>query len=302
MARWRKALRIWLDADFAGSHTQRLELNWLRMVPFIFMHVACLAIGWVGVSPVALVFLAVTYSVRMFAVTGFYHRYFSHRTFQTHRIYQFLFAILGASAAQRGPLWWASHHRSHHRHADTLDDPHSPHHKGFIWSHLGWFFSSDACKTDYSRVRDLLKFPELYWLNRFDTVIPTLLALGLYGMGYVLQHHAPQYHTTGPQLLVWGFFVSTVLLFHATSAINSLAHVWGKRTYATPDHSRNNILLALITFGEGWHNNHHFYPASARQGFRWWQVDATFYLLWCLAKLGLIRNLRPVRFDRTRYR
>ena len=293
-----RVLRTWLDADFAESRLKDSGLDWFRMIPFVLLHLGCLAVFWVGVSPIALGIMAVTYIVRMFAITGFYHRYFSHKTFQTHRIYQFLFAILGASAAQRGPLWWASHHRSHHRYADTPQDPHSPHHKGFIWSHLGWFFSPNAFKTDYTKVADWVKFPELYWLNRYDTVVPLCLAGGLYGLGEVLHRYASDYHTSGPQLLVWGFFISTVLLFHATSCINSLAHVWGRRAYETPDHSRNSLLLALITLGEGWHNNHHFYPASARPGFRWWQIDATFYLLWSLSKLGFIRDLRPVRLDR----
>ena len=300
LSSWIRILRTWFDADFAESHLKHSGLDWYRIAPFVLLHLGCLAVFWVGVSPIALEIMALTYTVRMFAITGFYHRYFSHKTFQTYRICQFLFAILGASAAQRGPLWWASHHRSHHRHADTPQDPHSPHHKGFMWSHLGWFFSPHAFKTDYTKVPDWVKFPELYWLNRYDTVVPLCLAAGLYGLGYELHHHAPEYHTSGPQLLVWGFFISTVLLFHATSCINSLAHVWGRRTYATPDHSRNSFLLALVTLGEGWHNNHHFYQVSTRQGFRWWQIDITFYLLWCLSKLGLIHDLRPVRLDRGR--
>ena len=300
LSSWIRILRTWFDADFAESHLKHSGLDWYRIAPFVLLHLGCLAVFWVGVSPIALEIMALTYTVRMFAITGFYHRYFSHKTFQTYRICQFLFAILGASAAQRGPLWWASHHRSHHRHADTPQDPHSPHHKGFMWSHLGWFFSPHAFKTDYTKVPDWVKFPELYWLNRYDTVVPLCLAAGLYGLVYELHHHAPEYHTSGPQLLVWGFFISTVLLFHATSCINSLAHVWGRRTYATPDHSRNSFLLALVTLGEGWHNNHHFYQVSTRQGFRWWQIDITFYLLWCLSKLGLIHDLRPVRLDRGR--
>lgn len=302
LSNWIKVLRTWLDADFAESHLKHSGLDWSRMVPFVLLHLACLTVFWVGVSPIALEIMALTYTLRMFAITGFYHRYFSHKTFKTHRICQFLFAILGASAAQRGPLWWASHHRSHHRHADTPQDPHSPHHKGFVWSHLGWFFSPNAFKTDYTKVPDWVKFPELYWLNRYDTVVPLCLAAGLYALGHTLHHYGIEYHTSGPQLLVWGFFMSTVLLFHATSCINSLAHVWGRRAYATPDHSRNSFLLALVTLGEGWHNNHHFYQISARQGFRWWQIDMTFYLLWCFSKLGLIRDLRPVRLDRGRLR
>ena len=230
----------------------------------------------------------------MFAITAFYHRYFSHRTFRASRPVQFLFALIGASSAQRGPLWWAAHHRNHHRHADTHGDPHSPTHRGFVRSHVGWFLTPRNFRTDLARVPDFAHYPELRWLDRYDIVVPAALAIGLFALGVILERIAPALGTNGAQMLVWGFVVSTVVLFHATFTINSLAHRFGSRRYATRDDSRNNALLALITFGEGWHNNHHFFPGTVRQGFRWWEIDLTWYLLNLLAAFGLVRDMKPV--------
>lgn len=296
MRRTLTAFRCWIDAG--ASVDRRVPdqdaVDWFRALPFVAMHVACVAVLWVGVSPAALVMAAALYAVRMFALTGFYHRYFSHRTFHTSRMIQGVFALIGASCVQRGPLWWAAHHRHHHRHADTVLDPHSPSVYGFLWSHMGWFLTARAFRTDMARVPDLATYPELRWLDRFDTLVPVALAASLYALGAWLHHAAPQWHTSGGQMLIWGFFVSTVVLFHATVTINSLAHRYGKRRFETRDDSRNNLWLALLTFGEGWHNNHHFFPGSARQGFRWWEIDLTWYGLRLMAALGLIRDLKPV--------
>ncbi|WP_313914979.1 acyl-CoA desaturase [Tahibacter sp.] len=293
------AVRHWFDAGAApesgaNSDGDRDHIDWLRALPFVLLHLACFAVIWVGVSPLAVSVAIALYVVRMFALTAFYHRYFSHKTFRTSRPVQFAFALIGASCAQRGPLWWAAHHRDHHRHADTPDDLHSPAQHGFFWSHAGWFLTPRAFRTDLARVPDLARFPELRWLDRYDTIVPLLLAALLYAAGSVLQHVAPHLQTSGAQLLVWGFVVSTVVLFHATVTINSLAHRFGSRRFDTPDDSRNNVWLALLTFGEGWHNNHHFFPGSARQGFRWWEVDLSWYGLRLLAALGLVHGLKPV--------
>jgi stearoyl-CoA desaturase (delta-9 desaturase) len=269
------------------------RIDWLRTVPFIAMHLACLGVFWVGVSPLALGVAAALYALRMFAVTGFYHRYFAHKTFKASRATQFVFALIGSASVQRGPLWWAAHHRNHHRHADTALDVHSPQH-GFWWSHMGWFLTRRGFRTDWSVIKDLSRFPELRVLDRFDILAPVLLAVALFFLGAWLGRTHPQFGTDGPQLLIWGFFVSTVVLFHATVTINSIAHRIGKRRYATRDTSRNNWLLALITFGEGWHNNHHFFPGAARQGFRWWEIDITYYVLRLLAVFGIVRGLKPV--------
>ncbi|RZA12347.1 MAG: acyl-CoA desaturase [Lysobacteraceae bacterium] len=286
----------WFDTDAGRGSVDASDgdrVDWLRAVPFIAMHLACLGVFAVGVSATAVWVAVALYALRMFAITGFYHRYFSHRTFQASRPVQFAFALIGAASVQRGPLWWAAHHRHHHVHADTPVDPHSPR-RGFWRSHAGWFLTRSAFRTDPSRIGDLLKFPELRWLDRFDTAVPLALALALYAGGELLARLAPGLGTNGPQLLVWGFFISTVVLFHATVTINSLAHRWGSRRFDTRDDSRNNLWLALLTFGEGWHNNHHFFPGSARQGFHWWEIDITWYGLRLLQALGLVHGLKPV--------
>ena len=273
---------------------QKSSVDWFRIVPFIFLHLMCLTVFWVGWSWVAVAVAVGLYLIRMFAITGFYHRYYSHRTYETSRFWQFLFAVLGNASVQRGPLWWAAHHRHHHRYADQEEDPHSPLRHGFWHSHIGWLTTRANFPTRKTYVRDWAKYPELVWINRFDIVIPMFLAISLFLLGKVLSSGAPALGTSGPQMLVWGFFISTVFLFHGTATINSLDHMVGKRRYSTSDTSRNNFLLSLITLGEGWHNNHHHYPISARQGFYWWEVDITYYLLVILSWLGIIRDLRPI--------
>ena len=288
-------LRAWLDnQSIATTAAGERRIEWLRTLPFLVLHLGCLAVFWVGWSTTAIVVAAGLYAVRMLAITGFYHRYFSHRTFRTSRAMQFLFAVFGASAVQRGPLWWASHHRHHHAHSDDEADAHSPRRHGFLWAHVGWFMTRANFPTRAELVPDLARFAELRFLDRFDAIVPLLLAAGLYAAGTLLERRAPGLGTSGAQLLVWGFCISTVVLYHATFTVNSIAHTIGRRRYATRDDSRNNWFLALLTLGEGWHNNHHHFPGSARQGFYWWEIDVTFYVLRLLAALGLIWDLKPV--------
>lgn len=291
------ALRRWIDNDSAAAPVARgneRRIDYPRVIPFLLLHAACLGALWVGVSPIALGVAGFLFALRMFAVTAFYHRYFSHRAFRTSRAAQFVFALLGATAVQRGPLWWASHHRHHHLHSDRPADSHSAREHGFFWSHIGWFLARENFAARLRRVPDLARYPELRWLDRFDIVVPALLALALYGLGAWLDYATPELGTSGTQLVVWGFCISTVVLYHATFTINSLAHHFGRRRYATHDDSRNNVWLALLTFGEGWHNNHHHFPGAARQGFYWWEVDMSYYGLRLLAVLGVIWDLRPV--------
>jgi stearoyl-CoA desaturase (delta-9 desaturase) len=254
----------------------------------------CLAVFWVGWSWTAVAVAAGFYVLRMFAITGWYHRYFSHRTFKTSRACQFVFAVLGSSCAQRGPLWWAGHHRHHHIASDTIDDVHSPRHGGFIWSHIGWFTSQTHYAPRLKSIRDFAKFPELRFLDRFDVLVPTLAGFGMFGLGALLESYVPGLGTNGPQMLIWGFFISTVALVHGTCTINSLSHQYGSQRYETGDDSRNNFWLALITLGEGWHNNHHYYPASTCQGFYWWEIDITYYALKAMEAIGLVWDVRDV--------
>ncbi len=273
---------------------------WARLIPYVALHLVCFAVIWVGWSPVAVLTAVALYVVRMFAITGFYHRYFSHRTFRTSRPAQFVFALMGASAAQKGPLWWAAHHRHHHQHSDQEEDIHSPSLQGFLWSHVGWIWTEENYRVQETTVRDFRRFPELAWLDRHALIVPVILAALLIAEGELLAHFAPSLGTNGAQMFIWGFCISTVVLYHGTYTINSLAHAWGTRRYQTTDDSRNNFLLALLTLGEGWHNNHHRYPVAARQGFFWWEIDLTYYGLWVLSKLGIIWDLRGVP-DRVRF-
>jgi len=268
------------------------EVDWLRVVPFIALHASCFLVLWVGWSWIAVAVAAGYYLVRMFAITAFYHRYFSHRSFMTSRAVQFLFALLGASAIQRGPIWWASHHREHHRHSDLEGDVHSPVQRGFWWSHVGWILCRGNFHPRLELVRDLTRFPELRFIDRFDIIVPLLTIPAFYGLGEGLA--ALGYATSGMQMLVWCFCISTIVTYHITFSINSFAHRLGTRPYETKDQSRNNLLLSLLTLGEGWHNNHHRYQASVRQGFRWWQIDVSYYIVRLMAALGLVWKLRPV--------
>ena len=274
--------------------------KWIWPVPFTILNLSVLTVFWVGWSWTAVAVAAFMYVVRMFAITGVYHRYFSHRTYKTSRWFQFCLAVLGNSAVQRGPLWWAAHHRHHHKVSDTPQDAHSPGQKGFWTSHMLWWSwrSNAATRTDL--INDFAKYPELVFLDRFDSFVPILLGGCMYALGATLEAFAPGLGTNGPQMLLWGFVISSVVLFHGVATINSLSHVFGSRRYKTTDDSRNNFLLALITLGEGWHNNHHHYCNSTRQGFFWWEIDITYYTLKGLEKLGLVWDLKPVP-DRIKY-
>lgn len=289
----KNSIASWFNSETIESNIDDDRVDWARIVPFIGLHLACLAVLWVGVSWIAVVVAVLSYAIRMFAITAFYHRYFSHRSFKTSRPVQFFFALIGAASTQRGPLWWSAHHRHHHKAADREDDPHSPRH-GFLWSHMGWFLSRKHFATDHSQIPDLMKYPELRVLDRYDLLVPVLYAIGMFILGVILNAVFPGLGTSGWQMLVWGYFISTVALIHVTLTINSLAHVWGRRRYATSDDSRNNWFLALLTLGEGWHNNHHHFPGSARQGFYWWEIDISYYVLRMMSWVGLVQELKTV--------
>jgi stearoyl-CoA desaturase (delta-9 desaturase) len=242
------------------------------------LHAACLLAFWTGVTPFEVALCLGLFWIRLFGITAGYHRYFSHKSFKTGRAFQFVLAVLGVAAVQKGPLWWAAGHRRHHRYSDQKGDMHSPR-EGFWHAHQGWIFDGCWEETEIDRIRDFAKYPELAWLNRWHIVVPLLLVAACFAIG-------------GLSTFVWGFCISTVLLWHSTYSINSLAHRWGNQRYDTGDDSRNNLFLALLTLGEGWHNNHHHYMASARQGFFWWEIDVTYYVLRALRAVGLVWDLR----------
>ena len=248
-------------------------------IPFVLVHLGCFAAIWTGVTWQALAICITLYWLRIFAIGAGYHRYFSHRAYSTSRAFQFVLAFLSQTTTQKSVIWWASKHRHHHFHSDTGQDVHSPRHHGFIYSHLGWIFARRHDTPDLAKVTDLTRFPELMWLHRNEQVPAIALAL----LCLLL---------AGWSGLVVGFLWSTVLVYHATFCINSLAHVSGSKRYVTGDNSRNNWLLAIFTMGEGWHNNHHAYQSSVRQGFKWWEFDPTYYLLRALSWTGLVWDLK----------
>lgn len=263
----------------SSSPADKADIIHPRVLPFITVHLACLAILWVDVQPIDWIICGALYVIRMFGITAGFHRYFSHRSFKTSRVFQFFLAFLGQSSAQRGVLWWASTHRYHHKHSDTEQDVHSPVQHGFWYSHVLWIFSKQVRTTDYSLIKDFQKYPELVWLEKWERLPPLVLAVLVWAVA-------------GWSGLVVGFFVSTVLLFHGTFTINSLSHVFGKQPYVTGDSSRNNLFLAIITLGEGWHNNHHHFPSATPQGFHWWQIDITYYVLKTLSFFRIVWDLR----------
>jgi stearoyl-CoA desaturase (delta-9 desaturase) len=247
---------------------------------FAAIHLSLLFVFVVPLSRTALVLAVGGYVVRMWAVTAGYHRYFAHRSYKTSRVFQLVLAVLGSTAMQNGPIWWASVHRRHHKHSDGPGDPHSAREKGLFYAHIGWNFDRSVPRPyDESNVRDLLRYPELRWIDRHDWLPLLGYAVACLAIG-------------GLPGLVWGFVVSTLAVFHATMLINSLAHAWGSRRYESGDDSRNNFLLAVLTLGEGWHNNHHHYQSSARQGFFWWEIDISYYVIRLLAVLRVVRDVR----------
>jgi stearoyl-CoA desaturase (Delta-9 desaturase) len=260
--------------------------------PLLFMHIACIGIFFTPAGWSAILIFLTTYTLHVFALTAGYHRYFSHKTYKTSRTFQFLMALLGTTAAQRDPLWWASHHRLHHQYADTEEDPHSPIRRGFWWAHLGWVMRRECMETRFDRIKDFAKYPELRWLNRHPYLPAILFALLLYSLGAGLEKAAPQWGASGTQFLFYGFFLSTIAVYHVTFSINSILHMYGKRPYHTADQSRNNWPIALLTMGEGWHNNHHRYALSTRQGFKWWQLDLSYLILRGLQALHIVWEIR----------
>lgn len=264
--------------DHAVRRSADERVNVRSSVPFFLLHLLPLLAFVTGVTMTAVMVLLVTFFGRMFFITAGYHRYFAHRSYKLRRSVQFVMAFGGGTASQRGVLWWAGYHRRHHRDADTDRDVHSPR-KGFWWSHVGWILCDKYSATDTDAIKDFARYPELRFLDRHDWIAPWALGVACWVIA-------------GWSGLVVGFFLSTVLLWHCTFTVNSLAHVFGRRRYDTPDTSRNSLLIALLTGGEGWHNNHHHYQSAARQGFFWWEIDVTYYALRLLRCVGIVHDLR----------
>ena len=265
--------------DCNMQQAKKHQIRWIKSIPFVAMHLAVVTVFFVPFSWPLVALCIGSYYLRMFALTAGYHRYFSHRTYKMNRFTQFMMAWLGSTCVQKGVLWWAANHRLHHHHSDQPEDVHSPVQRGFWWSHVGSILSEYHEETQWDQVKDLAKYPELRWLNRYHLIPGIAYAVVMFLLG-------------GWPALVWGFVVSTILLWHGTFTINSLSHVYGSRRYTTTDDSRNNFWLALITLGEGWHNNHHAYMTSTAQGFYWWEIDGSYYVLKVLSWFRVVRDLR----------
>ena len=273
------------------------RLSLIVSLPFLSVHIGAIYALTVSPSLFALFIVGLMYFIRMFGITAGFHRLFSHRSFKTNRLFQFFLAYSATCSAQMGPIWWASHHRHHHKYTEQIEDSHTPTLKGFFWAHVGWIMSPANSPTKEKYVEDLMKYPELIWLDKYHYFAPFSLAVFLYVLGEYMAVNYSQYNTNGMELLLWGFFVSTVFLYHATFMVNSVCHVFGHRTYDTKDESVNNLLVAILTLGEGWHNNHHAFPNSEKQGHKWYQIDICHYILWCLSKIGIVWNIREVPDD-----
>jgi len=254
------------------------RIMWVTSIPFGIAHLVPLLAIFTGVDTRAVVIMLAFFWVRMFFITAGYHRYFSHRSYRMGRVAQAVMAFGGTTAVQKGPLWWSATHRLHHRYSDTERDPHSPIH-GFWWSHVGWILAEASKDPDLREVSEFAEFPEMRFIDRHDWMGPWFAGVLAFLLG-------------GWSGLVIGFFGSTVLLWHSTFLVNSAAHVFGRRRFETSDTSRNSLLIALLTGGEGWHNNHHHYAPSVRQGFYWWEIDTTYYVLRLLSFFGVVRDMR----------
>ena len=248
---------------------------------FILMHFIPLAAIYTGVTWNAVILGIALYWIRMFFVTAGYHRYFSHKSFETSRFFQFILAFGAQTTGQKGVLWWAGHHRDHHKYSDTEKDVHSLKVRGFYTSHIGWIFDKNNKRVPLENIQDFAKYPEIRFISKHDWIAPWTLGFA-------------SFLIAGWPGLWIGFFLSTLVTYHSTFTINSLTHKWGNQRYATGEESRNHWLLAITTMGEGWHNNHHYYQASARMGFYWWEIDLTYYVLRFLSLFGIVWNLKGV--------
>ncbi|MEO0574902.1 MAG: fatty acid desaturase [Pseudomonadota bacterium] len=270
------------------------QANAVKIAMVVF-HIACLGAIFTGASTVAISVALIMYLIRAFGITAGFHRMLAHRSFKASRPVQFVLTLFGSLAVQGGPLWWVAHHRTHHRYTETDKDIHSPRTQGFWNAHMGWMMKAESFLENGANARDLHRFPELKFLQRnYATIIIGQMA-AMFVLGVTLNYIDPTLGTSGLQMLVWGFFISTVALWHATFMVNSVCHRWGGQPHDAKDDSTNNWIVGILAIGEGWHNNHHKFPYSARHGLRWWQFDLTWIVLRIMAALRLISDLRLPR-------
>ncbi|MGQ4001425.1 acyl-CoA desaturase [Francisellaceae bacterium CB300] len=263
----------------------------LAFIAFTAMHIACIGVFFITWNITALVVFLSTFFIRTFALTAGYHRYFAHKSFQTSRAFQFILALVGSWASQNGPLWWSGHHRYHHIHSDKPTDLHTPK-NGFIQAHFGWVFVPKNDTVDPKFTKDWIKFPELVWLDKYCHLSFAAYLIGLFALGSLLATLFPALNTSGLTFVLCGGIFSTVLLYHTTFSVNSICHIFGRKDNETSDNSRNNWLVALLTFGEGWHNNHHKFAYSVRNNLKFWQIDITYIILCILRKCRIVWDFK----------
>jgi stearoyl-CoA desaturase (delta-9 desaturase) len=270
-----------------GKRMKKKSNSLITKIAFTLMHISCLGVFFINYNITAILVFFITFSTRTFALTAGYHRYFAHKSFQTSRVFQFILALVGTWASQKGPLWWSGHHRYHHIHSDKETDLHSPR-NGVFQSHISWIFEDENNLVDPKYTKDWLKYPEIVWLDKYSHLSFILYLFALFIIGLSLNYYYPSLGTSGLDFIFWGGMISTVLLYHTTFSVNSICHIFGSRDYQTSDNSRNNWLIALITFGEGWHNNHHKFAYSVRNNLKFWQIDITYIILCLLRKINVV--------------
>jgi len=287
-------------ADDATAHVVDLRLRIMNLIgvtlPFVGVLAAIVLLWGVAFDWIHLAIMAFMYVITAIGITVGYHRYFTHRSFRTNRAVEAVLAALGSMAMEGPVLTWAAVHRSHHQHSDHDDDPHSPHGHGATWwgmlrgmwhAHMGWMLSGTRRGLD-RYVVDLQADPLVRWMSRrwwlwvfVGLALPAALG-GLLTQSWL-----------GVLLgFIWGGPVRVFLVHHVTWSINSVCHIWGTRPFRSRDESRNNVVFGVLALGEGWHNNHHAFPTSARHGLRWWQLDVSYLVIRGLALVGLAHDIR----------
>ena len=266
------------------NNEQRRGISWNTTVFMVLFHLGAVAAFFMFKWQALVVAILIWWvSASLGAGMGF-HRLLTHRGYKTSRFVEYFLTVCGTLTLEGGPIYWVVTHRLHHAHADAPGDPHTPRDGGW-WSHMGWILSGTAQRHDKETVAryapDLVKDRFHRWLNRLYWLPLTVLGLALLAFG-------------GWSYLLWGVFLRVTVNLHATWLVNSAAHMWGKRPFPTRDDSRNNWWVVLLTFGEGWHNNHHAHPTSARHGLRWYQIDLNWWGIRTLKFLGLASGIKMV--------
>ena len=266
-----------------NTDLNRLHVKWDSVIVFALMHLLALGIFFVPFSWKAFwVFFALQWITGGLGICLCYHRLLTHRSFKLWKPLEYALAVCACLAFQNGPIKWVATHRVHHANSDREGDPHSPT-KGFWWAHMGWLFSFDETFDTYEKYRtyapDLANDPVYRFLNSTFVIYQVILGIVLYAWG-------------GLPFVIWGIFFRTVFMWHCTWLVNSAAHTWGYRTWAVEDKSTNNWWVALLTYGEGWHNNHHAFPRSAAHGLKWWELDLTYFTVRALTAVGLASDIQ----------